>query len=168
MQETALTMFLFCFFGHFCVLQVSSSCTSVYLDGSEVHGSQNATVAVEYSTYRGYGHFTVWEPVLPLDVRAVDPKLSVIKGWKTPFRHMRWVLRQHHSCCFFSCSFHLILSNLFFLYCSFKLFFNYSFTELCINLYFRGKESQVPCVPKFQQTQVKVSHFSLLFYQFVE
>ena len=68
---------MFCF-------QVSSSCTSVYLDGSELRGSQNATVVVKYGTYVGSGRFTIWTPVLDLDVSVDDQKLSQIKGWRVP------------------------------------------------------------------------------------
>lgn len=35
------------------ILKVSPSCTSVYMDGSEVRGSQNATILVKYGSYTG-------------------------------------------------------------------------------------------------------------------
>ncbi|KAH8042825.1 hypothetical protein HPB51_025877 [Rhipicephalus microplus] len=68
---------------------VSPSCTSVYLDGSEVRGSQNATVLVKYGTYTGQAAFLVWMPELPLDLRLSDTKLSQIRAWRTPHRHKR-------------------------------------------------------------------------------
>ncbi|KAH6931924.1 hypothetical protein HPB50_001662 [Hyalomma asiaticum] len=71
------------------VLKVSPSCTSVYLDGSEVRGSQNATVLVKYGTYTGQAAFLVWMPELPLDLRLSDTKLSQIRAWRTPYRHKR-------------------------------------------------------------------------------
>ncbi|XP_037514034.1 transmembrane protein 132E-like [Rhipicephalus sanguineus] len=71
------------------VLKVSPSCTSVYLDGSEVRGSQNATVLVKYGTYTGQAAFLVWMPELPLDLRLSDTKLSQIRAWRTPHRHKR-------------------------------------------------------------------------------
>ncbi|XP_077511676.1 transmembrane protein 132C dtn isoform X2 [Amblyomma americanum] len=71
------------------VLKVSPSCTSVYLDGSEVRGSQNATVLVKYGTYTGQAAFLVWMPELPLDLRLSDPKLSQVRAWRTPHRHKR-------------------------------------------------------------------------------
>ncbi|RWS12003.1 transmembrane protein 132D-like protein [Dinothrombium tinctorium] len=69
------------------ILKVSPSCTSVYLDGSEVRGSSNATVVIKYGTYTGSAHFAVWMPTFPLEIKVSDLKLSQIKGWKTP--HLR-------------------------------------------------------------------------------
>jgi transmembrane protein 132 len=66
------------------ILKVSPSCTSVYLDGSEVRGSQNATILIKYGTFTGQGNFVVWMPKLPLDIRVDDNKLSQVKSWKTP------------------------------------------------------------------------------------
>ncbi|XP_077535622.1 transmembrane protein 132C dtn [Haemaphysalis longicornis] len=68
------------------ILKVSPSCTSVYLDGSEVRGSQNATVLVKYGTYTGQAAFLVWMPELPLDLRLSDSKLSQVRAWRTPHR----------------------------------------------------------------------------------
>ena len=65
-------------------IQVSSSCTSVYLDGSEVRGSQNATIVATFSHFTGSASFTVWMPEVPLLVDIQDTKLSQIKGWKAP------------------------------------------------------------------------------------
>lgn len=66
------------------ILKVSPSCTSVYLDGSEVRGSYNATILIKYGTFTGQGNFVVWMPKLPLDIRVNDNKLSQVKSWKTP------------------------------------------------------------------------------------
>ncbi|RXG71113.1 Transmembrane protein [Armadillidium vulgare] len=65
-------------------LKVSSSCTSVYLDGSEVRGSHNATVVARYGQRSGSASFTVWMPEFPLEVYVEDTKLSQMKGWKSP------------------------------------------------------------------------------------
>ncbi|CAL4069120.1 unnamed protein product [Meganyctiphanes norvegica] len=65
-------------------LKVSASCTSVYLDGSEVHGSHNATVVARYGQQTGAASFTVWMPELPLNVHVKDTKLSQIRGWRAP------------------------------------------------------------------------------------
>lgn len=65
-------------------LQVSSSCTSVYVDGSEIRGSSNGTVQVKYGTYTGMARFTVWMPQFPLEVAVQDYRLSQIKGWRVP------------------------------------------------------------------------------------
>uniref|UniRef100_A0A8W7JGN5 Transmembrane protein 132C n=1 Tax=Anopheles albimanus TaxID=7167 RepID=A0A8W7JGN5_ANOAL len=66
------------------VIKVSSSCSSVYVDGSEVGGSSNASVVVKYGTYTGLARFTVWMPEFPLEVSVADFRLSQIKGWKIP------------------------------------------------------------------------------------
>ncbi|KAK3912238.1 Transmembrane protein 132B, partial [Frankliniella fusca] len=66
------------------VLKVSSSCTSVYVDGSEIRGSSNGTVLVKYGTYTGVARFTVWMPVFPLEVAVQDYRLSQVKGWRVP------------------------------------------------------------------------------------
>lgn len=64
--------------------QVSSSCSSVYVDGSEARGSSNATVLVKYGTYSGKAKYIVWMPEFPLEVSVADFRLSQIKGWKVP------------------------------------------------------------------------------------
>jgi hypothetical protein len=69
--------------------QVSSSCSSVYVDGSELRGSSNASVIVKYGTYQGLAKFTVWMPEFPLELAVADFKLSQIKGWKVPEEHNR-------------------------------------------------------------------------------
>lgn len=65
-------------------LQVSSSCSSVYVDGSEARGSSNASIIVKYGTYSGLARFIVWMPEFPLEVSVTDFRLSQIKGWKIP------------------------------------------------------------------------------------
>uniref|UniRef100_A0A182NN33 Transmembrane protein family 132 middle domain-containing protein n=1 Tax=Anopheles dirus TaxID=7168 RepID=A0A182NN33_9DIPT len=69
------------------VIKVSSSCSSVYVDGSEVRGSSNASILVKYGTYAGLARFTVWMPEFPLEVSVADFRLSQIKGWKIPEDH---------------------------------------------------------------------------------
>uniref|UniRef100_A0A182K5L3 Transmembrane protein 132C n=1 Tax=Anopheles christyi TaxID=43041 RepID=A0A182K5L3_9DIPT len=69
------------------VIKVSSSCSSVYVDGSEVRGSSNASILVKYGTYGGLARFTVWMPEFPLEVSVADFRLSQIKGWKIPEDH---------------------------------------------------------------------------------
>ncbi|KAK4874990.1 hypothetical protein RN001_011412 [Aquatica leii] len=66
------------------VLKVSSSCSSVYVDGSEARGSVNGSVLVKYGTYTGLARFTVWMPEFPLDLQVLDVRLSQIKSWKIP------------------------------------------------------------------------------------
>lgn len=67
--------------------QVSSSCSSVYVDGTEIRGSSNASVLVKYGTYTGLAKFTVWMPEFPLEMTVADTRLSQIKGWKVPEEH---------------------------------------------------------------------------------
>ncbi|XP_050531649.1 transmembrane protein 132E [Daktulosphaira vitifoliae] len=67
------------------VLKVTSSCSSVYVDGSEIRGSSNATVIVKYETYTGTAHFIVWVPEInEMDLTISDQKLNQIKGWRVP------------------------------------------------------------------------------------
>lgn len=73
----------------FSCIQVSSSCSSVYIDGSEMRGSSNASIIVKYGTYKGLARFTVWMPEFPLEVSVADFRLSQIKGWKIPEEHNR-------------------------------------------------------------------------------
>jgi transmembrane protein 132 len=61
---------------------VSSSCTSVYLDGSEVRGSTNATLVARYGNVESKSSLTVWVPEMPLDIQLDDVKLNQISGWK--------------------------------------------------------------------------------------
>lgn len=67
---------------------MSSSCSSVYVDGSEIRGSSNASVLVKYGTYTGLARFTVWMPEFPLEVTVSDPRLNQIKSWKVPEEHL--------------------------------------------------------------------------------
>ncbi|KAK9878658.1 hypothetical protein WA026_023108 [Henosepilachna vigintioctopunctata] len=69
------------------VLKVSSSCSSVYVDGSEARGSVNGSVLVKYGTYTGLARFTVWMPEFALDLQVVDFRLSQIKSWRVPDYH---------------------------------------------------------------------------------
>ncbi|CAH1236119.1 unnamed protein product [Diabrotica balteata] len=66
------------------VLKVSSSCGSVYVDGSEARGSVNGSVIVKYGTYTGLAQFTVWMPEFPLDLSVADTRLSQLKSWRVP------------------------------------------------------------------------------------
>lgn len=63
---------------------MSSSCSSVYVDGSEARGSVNGSVLVKYGTYTGLARFTVWMPEFPLDLQVSDTRLSQLKMWKVP------------------------------------------------------------------------------------
>ncbi|RZF42919.1 hypothetical protein LSTR_LSTR003635, partial [Laodelphax striatellus] len=71
------------------ILKVSSSCSSVYVDGSEIRGSWNASVLVKYGTYTGLAQFKVWMPEFPLEVSVADFRLSQVKGWRVPDEQQR-------------------------------------------------------------------------------
>lgn len=64
--------------------QVSTSCSSVYVDGTETEGSSNASIIIKYGSTSGLARFTVWMPEYPLEVAVTDFRLSQIKGWKIP------------------------------------------------------------------------------------
>ncbi|XP_022686153.1 transmembrane protein 132C-like [Varroa jacobsoni] len=66
------------------VLKVSPSCTSVYLDGSEIRSSANVSIHVKYSGHMSESHFTVWTPETPFTISVSDEKLSHIKQWHAP------------------------------------------------------------------------------------
>ena len=63
-------------------LQVSSSCTSVYVDGSETRGALSAKIGVKYGSLAGEVTLTIWMAEMPLKVEMDDSRLSQIKGWK--------------------------------------------------------------------------------------
>lgn len=73
------------------MLKVSSSCSSVYVDGSEARGSVNGSVLVKYGTYTGLAKFTVWMPEFPLDLQVPDTRLSQLKSWRVPDYQPRYV-----------------------------------------------------------------------------
>lgn len=64
---------------------MTSSCSSVYVDGSEMRGSSNATILVKYETFTGTASFLVWMPELAeLDIVISDVKLNQIYDWVVP------------------------------------------------------------------------------------
>ncbi|VDP07033.1 unnamed protein product [Soboliphyme baturini] len=68
---------------------VTPSCTAVYVDGSEVRGSINATIHVEYGDLKSLSHFTVWYPEFPVEIYLDDPVLHAIKGWRVAEHDLR-------------------------------------------------------------------------------
>lgn len=63
--------------------QVTASCTSFYLDGSETRGALSAAIGVQYGSRSGSAVVTVWMPETPLRIEMDDSRLSQISGWKT-------------------------------------------------------------------------------------
>lgn len=73
------------------VIKVSTSCSTVYVDGTELRGSPNGTVVVKNGADMGLAQFTVWMPEFPLEVSVADFRLSQIKSWKIPDNQSRYV-----------------------------------------------------------------------------
>lgn len=70
---------------------MSTSCSSVYVDGTETEGSSNASIVIKYGSNSGLARFTVWMPEYPLEVAVTDFRLSQIKGWKIPVDAKKYV-----------------------------------------------------------------------------
>lgn len=79
-----MLLFFFMFSLHLFNKKVSTSCSSVYVDGTESEGSSNASIVIKYGSNLGLARFTVWMPEYPLEVAVTDFRLSQIKGWKIP------------------------------------------------------------------------------------
>lgn len=71
---------------------MSTSCSSVYVDGTETEGSSNASIVIKYGSNSGLARFTVWMPEYPLEVAVTDFRLSQIKGWKIPVDAKKYVI----------------------------------------------------------------------------
>ncbi|MFH4983061.1 hypothetical protein AB6A40_009770 [Gnathostoma spinigerum] len=74
------------------VLKTSPTCTSVYVDGSELRGISKIKVHVHYETWTTSTEFTVWYPKVPITVWISDPVLNAIKDWKVAM--WRWLPRE--------------------------------------------------------------------------
>lgn len=59
------------------LLKVSSTCTSVYVDGSELRGLANVYIHIQYKTIRSSASFNVFFPKLPISVWVSDKSLNV-------------------------------------------------------------------------------------------
>ncbi|KAI6215626.1 hypothetical protein M3Y94_00407200 [Aphelenchoides besseyi] len=64
------------------ILKVSPTCTSVFVDGSELRGLNNVNVNVEFQTLRASIAFNVWFPRLPVSVWLADRNLNAINDWR--------------------------------------------------------------------------------------
>lgn len=63
-------------------IQVSSDCSTLYVDGSESGlGSTCAVVEFHLGMLSGSVCLEVWAPSMPLHVSLADPTLNVIDGW---------------------------------------------------------------------------------------
>ncbi|KHJ89843.1 hypothetical protein OESDEN_10323 [Oesophagostomum dentatum] len=63
------------------VLKTSPTCTSVYVDGSELRGMQNMKVHVHFEKWTTFIAYTVWYPRLPITLWLRDSVLNSITGW---------------------------------------------------------------------------------------
>lgn len=66
------------------VLSVEPGCRHTTLHGTEVAGSVAAHITVVYKGIQAQQLFSVWFPVLPLNLRASNDKLHPVLGWRQP------------------------------------------------------------------------------------
>ncbi|KAK0418669.1 hypothetical protein QR680_013700 [Steinernema hermaphroditum] len=71
------------------VLKTSPTCSSVYVDGSELRGLANIQVHVHHESWTTNVAFTVWYPKLPIQVWISDPVLNAVKNW--PVAVWKWL-----------------------------------------------------------------------------
>ncbi|TKR57893.1 hypothetical protein L596_030536 [Steinernema carpocapsae] len=71
------------------VLKTSPTCSSVYVDGSELRGLSNIQIHVHYESWTTNVAFTVWYPKLPIQVWISDPVLNAVDNW--PVAVWKWL-----------------------------------------------------------------------------
>uniref|UniRef100_A0A1I7YLJ1 TMEM132 domain-containing protein n=1 Tax=Steinernema glaseri TaxID=37863 RepID=A0A1I7YLJ1_9BILA len=71
------------------VLKTSPTCSSVYVDGSELRGLPNIQVHVHHEAWTTNVAFTVWYPRLPIQVWISDPVLNAVDNW--PVAVWKWL-----------------------------------------------------------------------------
>ncbi|VDK67181.1 unnamed protein product [Onchocerca ochengi] len=64
------------------VLKASPTCSSIYVDGSELRGMSKVKVHVHFEELISSIEVTVWYPRLPITVWLSDPVLNAIKDWQ--------------------------------------------------------------------------------------
>ena len=64
------------------LLKTSPTCTSVFVDGSEMRGNSAIDVHVQFRTLTSTVIFSVWYPKLPITVWVADPILNAINEWR--------------------------------------------------------------------------------------
>ncbi|KHN74376.1 Transmembrane protein [Toxocara canis] len=64
------------------VLKTSPTCSSVYVDGSELRGMAKIKVHVHYEAWTTSVELTVWYPKLPITVWISDPVLNAVRDWQ--------------------------------------------------------------------------------------
>uniref|UniRef100_A0A914C113 Transmembrane protein family 132 middle domain-containing protein n=1 Tax=Acrobeloides nanus TaxID=290746 RepID=A0A914C113_9BILA len=63
------------------LLKTSPTCSSVYVDGSELRGLADILVHIQHQDMNTNAKFTVWYPKLPITVWVSDPILNTISDW---------------------------------------------------------------------------------------
>uniref|UniRef100_A0A914W794 Transmembrane protein family 132 middle domain-containing protein n=1 Tax=Plectus sambesii TaxID=2011161 RepID=A0A914W794_9BILA len=66
------------------VLKSSPSCSTVFVDGSELRGMAEAIVEATFETFSTTTTFIVWYPKMPVTVWLSDPVLNAVKDWRLP------------------------------------------------------------------------------------
>ena len=66
------------------VLKAASNCSGAYVNGSETHGSTNATIEVSHRNLTVNFSFIVWTPITPISLSVTLPKLKRIRDWYDP------------------------------------------------------------------------------------
>uniref|UniRef100_A0A1I7XQN8 TMEM132 domain-containing protein n=1 Tax=Heterorhabditis bacteriophora TaxID=37862 RepID=A0A1I7XQN8_HETBA len=70
-----------CISGEARVLKTSPTCTTVYVDGSELRGMANIKIHVHFEQWITHVAFTVWYPRMPITLWMKDYVLNSISGW---------------------------------------------------------------------------------------
>ncbi|KAL4002802.1 hypothetical protein ACH3XW_4970 [Acanthocheilonema viteae] len=64
------------------VVKASPTCSSIYVDGSELRGMSKVKVHIHFERLTSSIEVTVWYPRLPITVWLSDPVLNAIKDWQ--------------------------------------------------------------------------------------
>ncbi|CAJ0578753.1 unnamed protein product, partial [Mesorhabditis spiculigera] len=63
------------------VIKTSPTCSSVYVDGSELRGSPAARVHIHYEQWTTQVTFAVWFPRVPVTIWLSNPTLHTVSNW---------------------------------------------------------------------------------------
>ncbi|CAD5216158.1 unnamed protein product [Bursaphelenchus okinawaensis] len=64
------------------IIKVSPTCTSVYVDGSELRGRSSVNIGVMFKNMSAKASFVVWYPKLPITVWVADRNLNAVSDWR--------------------------------------------------------------------------------------
>ncbi|CAD6188631.1 unnamed protein product [Caenorhabditis auriculariae] len=65
------------------LLKTSPTCTTVYVDGSEVSGGTSVAIYVHYYRWTSAFSFRVWFPRIPITIWMSDAVIHGVKQWRT-------------------------------------------------------------------------------------